>query len=119
MGQGQSRISVLLTGDVEGMGEQELIEELQRYNIRDVTLLKVAHHGSKYTTADALLEQIRPKAAVISCGRNNSYGHPAPETMEILDKYDIPSLITWQSGAVIVDTKSNTVSVTGYAADEK
>jgi competence protein ComEC len=114
MGQGQSRISVLLTGDVEGTGEQELIEELQRYNIRDVTLLKVAHHGSKYTTADALLEQIRPKAAVISCGRNNLYGHPHAETMEILDKYDIPSLITWQSGAVIVDTKSNTVSVTGY-----
>jgi beta-lactamase superfamily II metal-dependent hydrolase len=44
----------------------------------------------------------------------NLYGHPHAETMEILDKYDIPSLITWQSGAVIVDTKSNTVSVTGY-----
>jgi competence protein ComEC len=116
MGQGRSRISVLLTGDVEGMGEQELIEELQRYNIRDVTLLKVAHHGSKYTTADALLEQIRPKAAVISCGRNNSYGHPAPETLERLAGVGSDIVCTMDSGAILLRIRNGDVQMLQWAS---
>jgi beta-lactamase superfamily II metal-dependent hydrolase len=44
----------------------------------------------------------------------NLYGHPHTETMETLDEYDIPSLITWQTGAVVVETRKESVSVTGY-----
>jgi competence protein ComEC len=84
-----------------------------------VTILKMPHHGSKYSISEEFYAETSPDIAVISCGKNNLYNHPHIETMETLDEYDIPSLITWQSGAVIVDTKSDTVSVTGYVADEK
>ncbi len=63
--------SILLTGDVGGAGEQELLKQLQYYGIRQVDVLKVPHHGSRNACSAELLEQIHPTFAVISCGRNN------------------------------------------------
>ena len=70
--------SVLLTGDTSETVEQVLVAN---HLIHSDTVLKVAHHGSKTGTDSGLLASIRPKFAVISVGRNNRYGHPAPETL--------------------------------------
>ncbi|HEX5039258.1 MAG TPA: DNA internalization-related competence protein ComEC/Rec2 [Candidatus Limnocylindria bacterium] len=73
--------SALLTGDAEAPVETAL---LARHAMPQVDLLKVAHHGSRTSTSPALLEALRPSAAVISAGADNEYGHPAPETLATL-----------------------------------
>ena len=98
--EGDNRISLLLTGDVEGAGETELLAQLKDRGIRDVTVLKVAHHGSKNSTSAELLEQINPGFAVISCGRNNRYGHPHAELLERLEAEGSTVVSTARSGAV-------------------
>jgi competence protein ComEC len=70
--------SVLLTGDTSEAVEQGLVAS---HLIRPDTVLKVAHHGSKTGTDAGFLATDQPKFAVISVGRNNRYGHPAPETL--------------------------------------
>ncbi|MDE6318910.1 MAG: hypothetical protein K2M22_04260, partial [Lachnospiraceae bacterium] len=80
----------------------------------DITLLKVAHHGSKNSTTEKFLDLIRPKIAVISAGRNNSYGHPHRETMERLAGQDCRIYQTPESGAVTIRIRRGKVRVEGY-----
>ncbi len=104
--------SMLFTGDVEGKGEGYLVQELQRKNITGVDVLKVAHHGSVNGTSEALLQQIRPKVAVISCGRNNPYGHPHAETLKRLEN---AGCIVWETprcGRITINVDEGTVG--GY-----
>lgn len=168
--------SMLLTGDVQGAGEEHLTQELQDWKepgvtqMQDVirisgeeesmeeesmeeqsmeeqsiederieeqieekrpqnkmganhtetelTILKVAHHGSKNSTSEEFLKAANPKLAIISCGKGNRYGHPHEETLERLEKVDIPWFCTKDYGAIIVtvDDKSR-VQVRGYIAD--
>ncbi|MDE7114009.1 MAG: DNA internalization-related competence protein ComEC/Rec2, partial [Acetatifactor sp.] len=110
--EGERRISLMLTGDVEGEGERELLRELQNQGIRDVTLLKAAHHGSRNSTKEELLEQLSPALAVISCGRSNRYGHPHPELLQRLLECDTQILQTPQSGAVTLLLQSDEVMLT-------
>lgn len=71
----------LFMGDAGTMAE----EELMKLGIHEVTLLKVAHHGSGIgTNSEDFLEEMSPDIAVISCGRYNSYGHPHEEVLERL-----------------------------------
>jgi competence protein ComEC len=112
-----SSITLWLTGDVDAEGMDKIAEnysEVSQLDEDHISILKMPHHGSKYSISESFYSEIKPDIAVISCGKNNLYGHPHTETMDALDEYDIPSLITWQTGAVVVDTKSDTVSVTGY-----
>ncbi|MBO4457266.1 MAG: DNA internalization-related competence protein ComEC/Rec2 [Butyrivibrio sp.] len=105
--------SALFTGDVEEEG-QENIKETIRNNpelFRNITLLKVAHHGSKYTTDEEFLKLTEPKIAVISCGENNTYGHPHRETLERLSNVGAGVYRTDQSGAVTVKAKRGKVEV--------
>ncbi len=106
--EGERRISLLLTGDVEGTGERELLRELQSRGIRDITLLKAAHHGSRYSSPKELLEQLSPDFAVISCGRDNRYGHPHPELLQRLWECGAQTLQTPHSGAVTLFLRSDT-----------
>ena len=75
------RISFLLTGDIESDGESAL---LQSGADPQATVLKVAHHGSAYSTGEPLLKAVQPKVAVISVGEND-FGQPAPSTLARLD----------------------------------
>ncbi len=75
-------VSFLLTGDVEAAGEAALLED--RADLR-ATVLMVAHHGSAYSTSQALLDAVRPVVSVISVGADNDFGHPASPTLERLD----------------------------------
>ena len=158
--------SMLLTGDVQGAGEEHLTQELQDWRepgvtqMQDVirisgeeesmeeqsienerieeqieekrpqnkmgvnhaetelTVLKVAHHGSKNSTSEEFLKAANPMLAIISCGEGNRYGHPHEETLERLEKADVPWFCTKDYGAitVTVDGKSH-VKVRGYIAD--
>lgn len=99
--------SLLLTGDVEAEGEEKLLEELQKYNIHQVSVLKVAHHGSRNSTSEELLEQLTPQAAVISCGKNHLYGHPHEETMERLEAVGSCIYRTDEMGAIMITIHSN------------
>ena len=80
-----------------------------------ITLLKVAHHGSKNSTSEEFLQMIDPTIAVISCGKNNRYGHPHEETLERLSEADILWFCTKDYGAITVsvDAKGRVV-VKGY-----
>ena len=80
-----------------------------------ITLLKVAHHGSKNSTSEEFLQMINPTIAVISCGKNNRYGHPHEETLERLSEADISWFCTKDYGAITVsvDAKGR-VAVKGY-----
>lgn len=71
----------LITGDASALYEQLLLRENP---IPDLEILIAGHHGSKNATCQALLEQTAPDVVVISCGRDNAYGHPAQETLERL-----------------------------------
>lgn len=73
----------LFTGDVEETTEENLCE----FNI-DSDMLKVGHHGSETSSSEAFIQMVSPEIAVISCGENNSYGHPDEITLETLKEYD-------------------------------
>ena len=63
-------------------------------------MLKVAHHGSKYSSSEVFLKNADAKLAVISCGKGNRYGHPAPETIERLEKANCPAVSTEKCGEI-------------------
>lgn len=119
--EGRNQISLLLAGDVEGAGETALLEELRSRDIRLVTVLKVAHHGSRNSTSTELLAQLRPGLAVVSCGQNNRYGHPHAELLKRLEDCGTETLITYETGAVTFRIDAEKVEYRfshPYAADE-
>lgn len=83
---------VLLTGDISESIEKYLIEKLGKESFA-ADILKIPHHGSKYSTSDNLLESVKPKVAVIEVGKNN-YGHPTQEVLDRLEKSSIQTFRT-------------------------
>ncbi|MGH9595331.1 MAG: ComEC/Rec2 family competence protein, partial [Edaphobacter sp.] len=75
------RSSVLLEGDAEAASEREMVEHGR---VGPVTLLKVAHHGSRTSTTQSFLAAAAPQDAIISVGRGNTFGHPRYEVIERL-----------------------------------
>jgi len=69
-----------------------------------VEVLKVGHHGSRSATSDAWLDELQPHAAVISVGRRNNYGHPAPEVVERLAQHGIRVFRTDRDGTITFTT---------------
>jgi hypothetical protein len=78
---------MLFTGDSERETEERLIEHEDTTAPLTARVLKVAHHGSRHSTTHAFLERVRPEVALISCGADNEYGHPAPETLARLRRW--------------------------------
>jgi competence protein ComEC len=98
----------LLTGDIESEAEENILKEWQEKTNSlqaGVDVLKIAHHGSKTSTTEEWLRWFRPRVAVISAGRNNRFGHPAPVVLKRLEQRGIPYWVTAQHGAItfIVD----------------
>ena len=104
---------MLLCGDLEGDGEQYVLEQLKRSGTR-FNILKVAHHGSKNSTSAEFLAQVQPQYAIISCGKNNRYGHPHRELLSRLNSISAHILSTTEQGAVTVYAGRDSVSVLGY-----
>ena len=91
---------VLYTGDIGFDTENRLISE---GILEDCDVLKVAHHGSRYSTGDAFLKTVKPEIAVISVGYHNSYGHPAKETVERLRENGCKIERTDYRGAIVFE----------------
>ena len=111
------KINILLTGDVEGEGERQLMQKLQEQRGQRefrVDILKVAHHGSGYSTGTEFLAAASPATAIISCGRNNSYGHPHAETLQRLEDARVPWYGTMDYGALTVTVDSHGNRLRGY-----
>lgn len=100
---GYDKFKALLTGDIGVEQEKEIIPELEKFDV-----LKVAHHGSKYSSSKEFLERIKPALAVISVGAANRYGHPTSEVLERLRNLDIKILRTDLDGdiEIVSDGKS-------------
>ncbi|MDE6662108.1 MAG: DNA internalization-related competence protein ComEC/Rec2 [Lachnospiraceae bacterium] len=129
--------SALFTGDLEGNGEKSVTEYISgnkekrakgyltedgaKYNdikdINNITLLKVAHHGSRNSTAKEFLELVSPRIALISAGRDNSYGHPHAETLERLENAGSRIYRTDEGGAVTVTYRDGRVRVECFLDD--
>lgn len=106
--------SMLLTGDLEGEGEKGVAALLRSNAITGISVLKVAHHGSKNSTKEEFLLQCSPAVAVISCGERNTYGHPHKETLERLNDMGTAVYRTDCSGAVQITVAGNRMKVTEY-----
>lgn len=88
----------LFPGDIGAEAEQEIGPALS-----DVDVLKVAHHGSRYSSTEEFLDAVQPELAIISCGRENEYGHPHEETLSRLEDRQILWLATAERGAVWIE----------------
>jgi len=98
--------SFLFTGDIESGAESEILESGE--NI-DVDVLKIAHHGSKYSTSEEFLAAASPGEAVISVSASNSYGHPAGVVLDALRSRNVEILRTDEKGDIVYscDTKNS------------
>ena len=93
--------NVLLMGDSGTMAEERVLEYLNNSNPIQTDILQVAHHGSaNNTNSEAFLGTIKPRVSVISCGFDNSYGHPHVETLEALGQTDSIVFRTDENGYV-------------------
>lgn len=97
--------SFLFTGDIDIKAEKELAN----YGIKS-DVLKIAHHGSKYSTSDLFLQAVKPEIAIIEVGKN-TYGHPTPEVLQRLENYDIKTFRTDQDGDVEISSDGNKIKI--------
>lgn len=93
------KCDILITGDRDGFGERMLLRKITDL---DIDVLVAGHHGSKYATCEELLTAVRPEIVCISAGRNNSFGHPAPELLQRLDHYGCSVYRTDLQGNIII-----------------
>ena len=91
--------SFLFTGDMTAKAEKELIEDGE--NVK-CDVLKVGHHGSSGSSCYQFLYEAEPEIAVISCGRDNDYGHPHEETLSRLSDADVTVYRTDELGSVVI-----------------
>jgi competence protein ComEC len=96
--------SFLLTGDLPKEQEKEIINFGEDIASQ---VLKVAHHGSKYSTSAEFLEKINPKDAIISVGKDNSYGHPNEETTNLLKEKGINIFRTDEMGDIVYSCRKD------------
>ncbi|MDQ0416217.1 competence protein ComEC [Croceifilum oryzae] len=90
---------ILFTGDIEQHAEEKL---LQSWNLPKIDIHKVAHHGSKTSSTEAFIHQIRPRYALVSVGEKNLYGHPSSEVIGRLQQAGTQIYRTDQMGAVTI-----------------
>jgi len=107
------RFNMLFTGDAGAETEQRLLASGE--NLR-ADVLKVGHHGSAYGTSAAFLDAVAPRAAIISVGRNNLFGHPAPETLAELADHGIHVLRTDRDGAITIHSDGRTFQSEAFLA---
>jgi len=98
----------LLTGDAEAAAEAAMHDlDVQ------AAFLKVGHHGSRTSTSDTWLDAVRPRLAVISCGRHNSFGHPGRATLARLRRHAVTCFRTDRDGAVTVTLRDGRIEACG------
>jgi len=102
-------VSFVLPGDIGEEVERDLAGLIPPARHR---VLKAAHHGSATSTSDVWLDALRPDVVVISCGRDNRYGHPATVVIERLARRGIEIRRTDEDGQVVLETDGRTLTTT-------
>ena len=92
--------SVIVTGDAEDINEYAMIDAGLDL---DADILRIGHHGSSTSTSVAFLDAVKPNVAVISCGADNTYGHPHRETLDALQVRGIDVLRTDVNGTIRIE----------------
>lgn len=101
---------ILITGDLLEKDEKAMVEYYSEDELR-ADVLKVAHHGSKYSSSEDFLKAVSPKVAVISVGAHNRYGHPGEETLERLEEVGAKIYRTDEDGAVGLDLREDIIDI--------
>ena len=96
----------LFMGDAGVEVEQDLIE---KYNLQDIDVLKVGHHGSNTSSSNNFIDEINPKYSIISVGKNNRYGHPNDSVLDNL--VDSQIYRTDQDGSIMFEIKNNKLQI--------
>lgn len=102
---------ILSFGDATKEAENDVIS---KYNLNDIDILKLSHHGSKTSSSEYFLSIVKPKIGVISSGKNNKFNHPSKETIDTLNKLNIFYLNTQTSGTVEFVINKNSVTYNEY-----
>ncbi len=108
-------VSIVLPADIGAEGERAVIA---RVSPAPIVILKVPHHGSMTSSTPEFLAALDPRAAIISAGRDNRFGHPAPLVIARYRDGGVPLFRTDRDGAVIVDTDGETVWIRGWTGRE-
>ena len=96
----------MFMGDASSTTEKEI---MNKYNLHDIDVLKVGHHGSKTSSSKEFVDEIKPKYSIISVGKNNRYGHPNKEVLDNLEKSKIYR--TDIDGSIMFKIKNNKLKV--------
>ena len=96
----------LFMGDAGVEVEEDLIE---KYNLKEIDVLKVGHHGSKTSSSKEFIDEINPKHSIISVGKNNRYGHPNKDVLNNLENSKIYR--TDQDGSIMFKIKNNELKI--------
>lgn len=104
--------SFLFTGDATTKVENKIINKDLK-----VDVYKVAHHGSISSNSEKFLDKINPTYGIISCEKNNSYGHPHIEVIERLQKRKVELYRTDELGTILVTSNGNKIDVTNFYTD--
>lgn len=99
----------LLMGDAGVKVEQDLID---KYNLADIDILKVGHHGSRTSSSKKFINKTNPKYSVISVGKNNRYGHPNANVLDNLENSKVYR--TDQNGSIKFNIKNNKLKIETY-----
>lgn len=105
------KISFMLMGDAEKESESEILSNFK--NMKSV-VLKVGHHGSTSSTSENFLAELKPKYAVIFCGKGNKFGHPHQKTINLLTENNITIYRTDTEGTLIFRTDGKNLNVLKY-----
>lgn len=115
---------MLFTGDMGEGQESSLVRlaeqegALQDIHLNHVQILKTAHHGSRTSSSEVFLDRLRIQLAVVSYGKENSYGHPSPETMERFRRQGISVLETGKKGAITLKTDGTSLRVHAFLEEK-
>ena len=96
-------------GDAGTEVEEDILD---KYDLKDIDILKVGHHGSKTSTSNKFIDKINPKYSIISVGKNNRYGHPNSEVLDILNNSSIYR--TDRDGSIVFKIKNSVLEIETY-----
>lgn len=103
------QMKFLFTGDAGVKTEKQLMNEHRQL---EAHFLQLGHHGSNTSSDENFIDRVDPDYAIYSAGENNSYGHPSPEVIDLLEEKKIPIYGTDKDGTITVTTDGKTYEVT-------
>ena len=103
---------VLFMGDASSNVEKNLLNK----DI-DCQVLKVGHHGSRYSSSDEFVKKVNPTYGIIMVGKDNKYGHPTKKALDILNKYKVTIHRTDEEGTIVMHLKGNDISFENFKTE--